>query len=296
MPFPRPPGAQEFWCPGKDAVADYLADYAQRFALPLSSGCRVDALGREGDVYVATTSAGELRARAAIIATGAHQRAAVPALAERLAPEIRQLHATEYRRPEELTEGPVLVVGAGASGAEIALELARSGKEVTLAGPDVPHLPGTIAGRDLYWWLYATRVIRARCDRPPGSWICHHSAGGGDQLVGISRRDFARAGIRRIGWVTQVREGRPAADGAGVPVAATTVIWCTGYEPAFDRWLRLPVLDEGGGIRQRRGVVAGEPALFTVGLPFQAHPDSGLLGGAGVDAAFVAERIRTVLG
>ncbi len=114
---------------GKDEVADYLERYAERFALPVQHGVRVTGMEKAADGFRLSMSAGEngateLRARTVVVASGATRVPAVPGFASGLDAGIRQLHSDEYRNPGSVAPGPVLVVGAGTSGAEIALELA----------------------------------------------------------------------------------------------------------------------------------------------------------------------------
>ncbi len=291
MPFPQPPGAERFWRPSKDQMADYLEAYAERFGLPIELEARVGKLTREGDTYVAAIErGGEVAARAVIIATGAHQTQRVPSFAADLDPEIEAIGSLDYRRPEQLDAERILVVGAGASGVDIAFQLAAAGREVTLAGPRLMSLPRSLLGIDLYWWLHRGGILRARCDRVPGRWICGVGRRGGDELIGVRRRDFSRAGIRRVGRVVGVRDGLPAVSG-GELLDPGAVVWCAGLGYEYDRWVELPVLDSGGLPINERGVVPGEPGMYLVGLPYEARLDSGLVGGVGRDAAHVVDHL-----
>ncbi|HET6569762.1 MAG TPA: NAD(P)/FAD-dependent oxidoreductase, partial [Rhodothermales bacterium] len=153
MPFPSAP----YHLPGKDEVAAYLEAYAARFGLPVRLNTMVNAVRHEGDRFGVYTDGGLLTARNVIVATGAFQTPALPSFAADIDPTITQVHSSGYRNPEQLPPGPVLVVGAGNSGAQIALELAAS-REVWLAGPDVGHLPRRILGKDLFWWIWRTML------------------------------------------------------------------------------------------------------------------------------------------
>jgi len=137
MPFPAP--GHQF--PTKDEMAAYLEAYATRFRLPVRTGVRVTGLTRRGDRYL--VSAGDLRFEAdhVVVAMASYQEPRIPAFAAELASEIRQLHSREYRRPSQLQPGGVLVVGAGNSGAEIALEAVRTGHETWLSGRDTGKVP-----------------------------------------------------------------------------------------------------------------------------------------------------------
>jgi putative flavoprotein involved in K+ transport len=121
MKFPAP--RRSF--PTKDDMADYLAAYAARFKLPVRSGVRVDRLTRTGNRYLVVAGEMRLEAEHVVVAMANYQRHRVPDFAPELDPQIVQLHSCDYRNPQQLKEGGVLVVGAGNSGAEIAIELAR---------------------------------------------------------------------------------------------------------------------------------------------------------------------------
>ena len=123
MAFPAPPWSY----PTRDEMADYLETYATRFRLPVRTGHRVDKVVRNGRGYIIITSGGhEYVADNIVVASGPYQSPRVPDFAEQLDPRIRQLHSGEYRNPSQLAEGPVLVVGASHSGADVAYEVARS--------------------------------------------------------------------------------------------------------------------------------------------------------------------------
>jgi len=281
MPFPAPPAHLA----DKDEVADYLERYAERFELPLRLGARASALRRADHGFVLTAGGVRYEAEQVVVATGAFQRPRIPALAPRLAPDIHQLHSSEYRNPLALPEGPVLVVGAGNSGAQIALELAQS-RKVWLSGRDTGHLPRRALGRDLFDWVWpvmtratmATRLgrrLRARGRR-------------GDALIGIPEAALTAAGVRRVARLETERAGLPAC--GDEVLAPRVVVWCTGYQPDYP-WIELPIFDESGAPRHERGVVPEEPGLHFVGLRFQYRATSSLLGGVGADAAYVAERV-----
>jgi len=286
MPFPAPPSH----LPDKDEVADYLERYAERFELPVRHGARVTSLAWDGDRYVASAGDTRFEADNVVVATGPFQRPDVPALAAALATDVHQLHSSRYRSPFDLPDGPALVVGAGPSGAQIALELARF-RKVWLAGRDTGHLPRRLLGRDLFDWLWPA-MTRATADTRLGRRVRARAGRGGDALIGIPERSLADAGVRRVGRLTDVRGGLPvcADGGRGTVLQPRVVVWCTGFAPDHS-WIALPVLDERGSPRHRRGVVADAPGLFFLGLRFQHRMTSSLLGGVGADAAFIADQV-----
>ncbi len=129
--------------PTKDEMADYIQAYATRFDLPVSTGVAVDDVHRDGNQFVVTSANGRFEADNVVVPSGSHRSPRVPEFAAELDQGIAQLHSCEYRSPTQLREGPALVVGAGNSGAEIALEVSRThdGRPVHRRGV-VPDQPG----------------------------------------------------------------------------------------------------------------------------------------------------------
>ncbi len=283
MPFPAPAGA--FLT--KDEVADYLEAYVARFHLPVRLDAVVDTLSRKADRYLLTTGGHRLEAEHVVVATGAFQHPKVPAFAGLLDPAIAQFHSNEYRHPTQLQQGDALIVGAGNSGVEIALEVAQT-RRTWLAGRDTGHLPKIypLVILELYWWLIHRAV---NTDNKIGRRFKKLTGKKGAPLVGISQKNFERAGVERIPRMVGVQDGKPVLqDGRVLSVA--NVIWCTGFVPDF-RWIDLPVFGSDGYPVHARGVVEGEPGLYFLGLPFQYTLTSSLIGGVGRDAHYIAEQI-----
>ena len=267
--------------PTKDAMADYLADYARTFALPIETAVRVEAVRRDGsDFLVAAAGSRRWSARDVVIATGAHATPVFPAFAGGLDPAIVQLHSRDYRRSSQLPAGAVLVVGAGNSGAEIAVDLAAD-RPVWLAGRDVGHVP------PLGGWTYPLMKLLGR----PAAALAQRRLGGRAEPLGrIRPGDLAAAGVRRLPRVVGIRDGTPLlADGRMVEVSA--VVWCTGLRPDHG-FVHLPVRDSDGRLAHRRGVVTGQPGLYVVGLPNQSSITSHLVGGIGADARYVVDHLH----
>lgn len=284
MPFPASP----YHLADKDEVGDYLERYAERFELPVRTATHVARLGREEGRFVLDVagSAVRLEAESVVVATGAFQRPSIPALARELAPEIRQLHSSEYRNPFALPDGPVLVVGAGNSGAQIALELARY-RKVWLAGRDTGHWPRRVLGRDVFDWVWPFMQLTRR-DAPLGRFVRRKSRDGGDPLIGIAERELRTGGVTRVGRVTEVRGGLPSC--AGTVLAPSAIVWCTGFGPDYG-WIDLPVVAADGYPRHVRGASTDVPGLHFIGLRFQYRMNSALVGGVGADAEHVAAQV-----
>lgn len=137
----------------KDDLVGVLETYASSFGAPVRERTEVTGVEETASGFIVTTDTGRLAARNVVLATGQCGRPTVPAFADRLDPEIAQLHASRYRNPDLLSDGGVLVVGTGASGLQIAAELADAGREVILATGRHARAVRRYRGRDLWWWL-----------------------------------------------------------------------------------------------------------------------------------------------
>ena len=288
LPFPAP----RWTFPGKDAVGDYLEAYARRFDLPVRLETRVTALDQAGDGYVVTTDRGRWTCRNVVVCTGTFGRTSrVPALADELDPAILQLHSSEYRRPSQVNDGPVLVVGASHSGTDIAYELAETHPTI-LAGRDCGEIPPRLespAFRLVFpVMLFAWRHVLTR-RTPGGRKVMTHVRHHGGPMIRVKRRDLTERGVERVtSRVEDVRDGLPVVD--GTPRKVSTVVWATGFRQVFD-WIHLPVIGDDGWPQEMRGVSADAPGLFFCGLSFQYSFSSMVLPGVGRDAAYVADRI-----
>ena len=289
MRFPASP----YTFPSGRQMANYLENYAARMDLPVRTGVRVDGVWPLGDDgYVVTAGPRRFRTAQVVVATGGQQVPSTPPFADRLDPGIRQLHSSEYRDPSQLLPGPVLVVGASHSGADIAFEVA-AGHETWLSGHVNGQLPFDLEGRPARqfmraMWFAANHVLTVRT--PPGRRLQPHIRQHGGPLLRVKLPHLRDAGVRHeSARIEGVRDGQPVLDDGRV-LDVANVIWCTGFRPDF-AWIHLPVTGPDGWPRQDRGVVASAPGLYFLGLLFQYAFGSMLVGGVGRDARYVARHI-----
>lgn len=294
MSFPAPPHS----FPTKDEVADYLETYASRFGLPVELGVRVDGLERNGEGFLVSAGDRQFEAENVVVAMASYQVPKVPNFANELADDVVQLHSSDYRSPEQLQDGGVLIVGAGNSGAEISMDVADS-HPTWLSGRDVgtvPYRPDSWFGRHV-GEPFVTRVLFHRIfttGTPIGRRLRPKMLSQTGPVVRVRPRDLAAAGIERVPRTVGVQKGRPVVGDDRV-LDVANVIWCTGYRPDFS-WVHLPVFDDEVAPKEpvhERGIVPNEPGLYFVGLFFLYGLTSSLLGGVGRDAKYVVEHIAS---
>jgi len=282
--FAYPTGAQ---------FGDYLERCASAIGSPLRLSTRVSRLSRDDDGrFRLTLSTGdELIAARVVVAAGAHHVPIVPPFADDLDPAIHTVHSLDYQGPEDFASGPVLVVGAGNSGTDIALEAAAAGRATTLAGRHPGQVPGRIDTPvgNLIAGIAIRRLRGLTVDTERGRRFIAENRGHGVNLVRNHLSDLDRVGVRRVGRVAGAAGGRPLVDGERMDAA--TIVWCTGSRPDL-AFLDIPA---AFGADRRpdhvRGLATRVPGLAFMGLPFQYSVASPTLMGMGRDAEYVVARL-----
>jgi putative flavoprotein involved in K+ transport len=292
-----PASANHF--PTKDEMAGYLDSYAQHFELPVRAGVRVERLTREDGCFLLTTRDGEqLEADNVVVAMANYQQPRVPSFARELDKGILQLHSADYRNPAQLKNGPVLLVGAGNSGAEIAVEVARS-HETWLSGEISGEVPFRIDGLPARLLLIRL-VLRGlfhrvmTVDTPIGRRKREQFLFHGMPLLRVKGGQLADAGVHRVPRTIGTRDGLMVFEDDRT-LSVANVIWCTGFEPGAS-WIDMPVFAEDGAPLHEKGEVRQAPGLYFVGLNFLYAVSSSMVHGVGRDAeriaGLIAGRVR----
>ncbi len=289
MPFPAP--GDSF--PTKDEMGDFLEAYASRFNLPVRNGFHVNRLFKRNARFVVAAGDIELEAHQVVVAMTNYQQRRVPDCARDLRADIVQIHSSDYRSPSMLRPGGVLIVGAGNSGSEIAMELVRSHK-TWMSGRDTGHVPFRINGfwgrnvllhivlRLVFHYILTIRTPLGRKARP-------RILSKGGALIRVKPKDLESAGVVRVPRLAGIRDGLPLLEDGRV-LDVTNVIWSTGYHANFS-WIELPILDNNCEPIHQGGIVGREPGLCFVGLHFLYAMSSTMIHGVGRDAARIVKSI-----
>jgi putative flavoprotein involved in K+ transport len=276
----------------RDEFADYLEAYAHRFDLPVATGTRVRGLDRVDGRFRATTEGGDsIEARAVVLATGTFQSPVVPALASGLSPGVLQLTPATYRSPAQIPMGAtVVVVGDGATGRDIASDLA-SGRAIYLAtGKPRTTMRERILGQSVFWWLDKIGALTAAPKTLLGGYLKKTD---GFPARGKELSDLRRRGIRITPRVTRA-EGERVTFANGESVTAGAVVWAAGYRDD-SAWVNIPEVKDANGAFIHRHGIAPVPGLFFIGRPWQRSRASGLVAGVGSDAEFIVGHLTRFL-
>jgi putative flavoprotein involved in K+ transport len=289
LQFPAP----GHYFPTKNEMADYLERYVEHFDLPVRTGVRVDRLARQGDHFEVSAGGLCFEAESVIVAMSSYQKPFVPPFSKELDPSIMQMHSLDYRNTRQLRPGSALLVGAGNSGAEIALDVAPNHR-VWLSGRHPGHVPFDVDG-------LAARVILVRLvlrvlfhrimtmSTPMGRKARPNFLSKGGPLVRTKPSDLDAASVERVPRIAGVKDGKPLLEDGRV-LDVTNVIWCTGFNPGFS-WIDLPVFDQKGWPEHERGVVAKAPGLYFVGLAFLYAASSTMVHGVSRDAEYIVNAL-----
>ena len=218
----------------------FLERYARVISAPVHEHTVVTSVRRTEEGYAVATHRGEWRARVVVLATGACNIAAVPGLAEALPAEIASLTPMQYRNPERLAEGGVLVVGASASGVQIADELQRSGRPVTLAVGEHIRMPRLYRGHDIQWWMDAAGVLDQRYEELDDLERARNVPS--LQLAGYPDRrtldlnSLSALGVRLVGRLAGIRDGKAQFSGGLANQAALSDLKMNRLLNTIDEW------------------------------------------------------------
>jgi putative flavoprotein involved in K+ transport len=277
--------------PTKDEQADYLEDYASRFHLPVRPDTAVTRLGHDGQRFHVTAGAQRWTAANVVLATGACHLPKRPRFAAELQSDVLQLHSRDYKNPAQLAPGPVLVVGAGNSGAEIALDTSRT-HETWLAGTPSGELPfrhGRTAARFFLPVIRFAGMYVLNTNTPVGRKVLPKMATTATPLIRTKLADLGAAGVHLVPRLTGAQDGEVILDdGQSLPVA--NVIWCTGFTENYP-WLDISALPANWREQQHRGIVDALPGLYLLGKDFIFSAASDTLPGVCRDAKYLAKRL-----
>jgi putative flavoprotein involved in K+ transport len=236
-------------------VTAFIEHFAKVSRAPVRTGVNVTSVRRAGDGYQVTTSRGEIHARTVVIASGACNKPSMPQFSDAVPASVEQLTPFGYRDPAQLPDGGVLVVGASATGAQLAAELRRSGRPVTLSVGEHVRLPRTYRGRDVLWWMDASGLWDQRYDEVEDLTRARRLPS--PQLVGTPGRatldlnTLASMGIELVGRWAAVRDGRALFSGGLRNVFSLADLKMERLLDTFDEWAKTDGYDAEAGPPER---------------------------------------------
>ncbi len=234
-------------------VIEFIDDYAHYCKAPVQTGTTVTSIKHNPDGYRIKTDRGQWQCRSVVIASGACNLPSVPKVAEAISADIQQVTSWQYRNPEQLEEGGVIMVGASATGLQLAEEIHRSGRPVTIATGEHVRLPRIYRGKDIQWWMNAAGILDEGLDEIDDINRARHLPS--PQLVGsrqhaiLDLNTMSGLGIKLVGRLMGVQNGTVQFSGSLRNVCALADLKMNRLLKTIDEW-----------IEQNPGVSQLEPA------------------------------------
>jgi putative flavoprotein involved in K+ transport len=271
--------------PTKDEIAKYLETYANYFSIPIHLNTNVEKLEQIDDKYRVITSQGNFIAKNVVIAAGPFQKPFIPKLHGTVSKRIFQIHTSEYRRPSQLPEGSILVVGGGNSGSQIATELSASRKVYLSTGHEIVFIPHRILNRSIFWWLDVLGLSKVSVDTKLSKFLKKTEPVIGMELKPLIASGKVKLKERAISFHDQHIKFK---DGSTIKV--DSIIWATGFQFDFS-WIDIPgILDHQKRPLHQRGI-SPVKGIYFLGLPWLSRVGSAQLNGVGHDAKYLIDSI-----
>ena len=273
--------------PSKDEIANYIKHYTETFALPVELNTEVQYVTKSEEGFCVETTKGIYYTSNVVVATGAFQKKRTPAFSSSLSENILQLHSSEYKNPNQLQQGNVLVVGGGNSGAQIAVEFSEE-KDTYLAISKKPrYLPLTIGGISVFWWFDKSGILTVTNTSFIGSLLQRK----GDPIFGNELKEAINdKEVTLKGRVVNGVSNHVIFEDS-TTLEVKNIIWATGFQQEYE-WIKVAgVSDNHKEIIHNRGI-SPVKGLYFLGLPWQLRRGSSLLQGVGYDASYIIEHMK----
>lgn len=266
--------------PTKDDIAADLEAYAHRYALPIHFQTTVHSLEKRDGRFILKTNRGTYQANKVVISTGPFQQPWIPPFAEQLYPDIVQMHSSSYRNPNQLQDGNLLIVGAGNSGAQIAVECAKYRQTFLSVSRPLKFMPLQIFGKSIFWYYEKLGLMDAPTTSKKGAWLKKQP----EIIYDLHLKTVLKNGdITLKSKAISTTSGHDIAFDDGTRLEVQNIIWATGFQSDY-HWIQIPdVLDATGQPKHKRGVSPVDQ-LYFLGLPWLSCRGSALLGWVGKDA------------
>jgi putative flavoprotein involved in K+ transport len=236
-------------------VVDFVSSYARRLSAPILTSTPVTRVGVDGGGYRVSTPRGDWWCHAVVLATGAFNQPVVPRIAEGMPRGVAQWSAQDYRNPQQLAAGGVLVVGGSATGVQLAQEIQRSGRQVTLAVGEHVRLPRVYRGRDIQWWMLAAGLLDQRIeevdDPVRARRVPSPQLAGTPERATLDLNSLQAEGVEVVGRLAGVRDGMAQFSGSLRNVCALADLKMNRLLDAIDEWIGCHVLDGDVGPAER---------------------------------------------
>ncbi|WP_067726789.1 flavin-containing monooxygenase [Oceanobacillus damuensis] len=272
--------------PTRDEIVSYFKTYVNRFKIPIQFNTEVISVEKMNGNFFLKTNKDEYQAKNIVIATGAFQTPKIPSFSKNLPNNIHQLHSSQYKNPNEIKDGNVLVVGGGNNGAQIAVELSKE-RDTYLACSKKPgFLPLVFWNKSIFWWFDKLGILNANNTSLFGKLIQKK----GDPIFGYELKNAIKKKEVTVKKRVIGSEQNKVIFEDSTALEVSNIIWATGFKTVLP-WLKIDgVLDEKGKIMHHRGV-SNIKGVYFIGLPWQYRRGSALIQGVGFDAKYIVRQI-----